>query len=130
MSSWLLLLCAAVFLGEAGKSLLRPLDTDNDGYRRHSIHSPYAESSAPGSSHSVPFGQVDDRENESLRFINGSTTQRSPSEDCNICIIEAPGGVSLIYWAPDEVNQTSLGNAAIGDSAGFPYTQIENGFTL
>ena len=61
---------------------------------------------------------------------NVSTTQRSPSEDCNTCIIEAPGGVSLIYWAPEDANVSSAGNEISDPQAVSQYTHVENGFTL
>ncbi|KAL8832229.1 MAG: hypothetical protein Q9191_000399 [Dirinaria sp. TL-2023a] len=56
--------------------------------------------------------------------------QSSPSEDCNICIIEAPGGVSLIYWAPEIANEASNGNGQGNGTADEPYTQVEAGFTF
>ena len=61
---------------------------------------------------------------------NISTTQRSPSEDCNTCIIEAPGGVSLVYWAPEDANVSSAVNEISDAQPVGPYTQIENGFAL
>ena len=58
------------------------------------------------------------------------STQSSPSEDCNLCIIEAPGGVSLVYWDPEIANATSNGNGTNTVSADEPYTHVESGFTL
>lgn len=72
----------------------------------------------------------EDYNNNLPRFSNTSTTQRSPSEDCNTCIIEAPGGISLIFWAPDDANGTSTGNGTSDRPADIPYTQVESGFTL
>lgn len=72
----------------------------------------------------------DRRRDGNLPFTNASTTQWSPSQDCNLCIIEAPGGVSLIYWAPDDLNGTSTGNGTINDNQDIPFTRVEDGFTL
>ena len=70
----------------------------------------------------------DDHRDSSL-IANTSTTWRSPSEDCNTCIIEAPGGISLVYWAPEDAN-LSAGNETSESQPVGPYTQVENGFTL
>ena len=63
-------------------------------------------------------------------ITNASATWPSPSRDCNLCIIEAPGGVQLIYWPPDDLNGTFTGNETINDNPDIPHTQVEDGFTL
>lgn len=54
------------------------------------------------------------------------TTTPSPTitGECGLCVIEATGGVQLIYWAPDDAPSDITYNH------NEPYTQVQNGFTL
>ena len=81
-------------------------------------------------SRSLCFVLERDNHQDSSLIANRSTSWRSPSEDCNTCIIEAPGGVSLVYWAPADANLSSAGNETNDSQPVGPYTQVENGFTL
>ena len=76
------------------------------------------------------FREGNNHENANVPFTNASATQLSPSRDCNLCIIEAPGGVSLVYWAPDDANGVSGGNGTVKDNPDIPHTLVEDGFTL
>ena len=62
--------------------------------------------------------------------VTSSNTFSSPSVDCNSCIIEAPGGVSLIYWGPEDVNNTAPVNQTSPSDEQEPYTLVEDGFTF
>jgi hypothetical protein len=55
-----------------------------------------------------------------------TTSAISAVGGCDFCIIEAAGGVQLIYWEPDDAAHPSN----ITYNAAQPYTQVENGFTL
>ena len=62
------------------------------------------------------------------RYTNASTsiTSAVATTACDFCIIEAAGGVQLIYWEPDDAESPS--NITYNEAQ--PYTQVENGFTL
>ena len=54
------------------------------------------------------------------------TATRTIGEDCGKCGIEAPGGVRLIYWAPDEEGE----DAPYAEGGANEVTLVEDGFTL
>ncbi|KAF6235844.1 hypothetical protein HO173_006039 [Letharia columbiana] len=52
---------------------------------------------------------------------------QAPADYCGLCIIEAPGGIRLVYWEPDGVG--SQGNVTANANPTQPYTTVDNGFT-
>ncbi len=60
------------------------------------------------------------------RYLNTTTSFASASTSCFKCGIEAPGGVRLIFWEPDQ----AAGPSNVSSIPGQVYTQVENGFTL
>ena len=50
---------------------------------------------------------------------------QAPADYCGLCIIEAPGGIRLVYWEPDDVGIQQ--NVTANPSQ--PYTIVDNGFT-
>lgn len=50
---------------------------------------------------------------------------QAPAGYCGLCIIEAPGGIRLVYWEPDDVGT----QANVTASPNQPYTIVDNGFT-
>ena len=64
-------------------------------------------------------------------YPNASISSLSPltrGGSCWKCGIEAPGGIRLVYWQPDNA-AVGGSNVTLGQSDALPYTQVENGFT-
>lgn len=55
-----------------------------------------------------------------------SSASPSNSGSCGLCVIEATGGIQLVYWAPEDA-----GNQTSASSPQNPvHVQVEDGFTL
>lgn len=75
----------------------------------------------------LPLGQ---RQYTSWSNLSTSTSASSAilsnSGSCGLCVIEATGGIQLVYWEPENAGN----NTGAASPQGQAHVQVENGFTL
>ena len=64
----------------------------------------------------------------SLPFNSTSTPPRPTDGSCGKCGIEAPGGIRLVYWEPDNAVKNGS-NITLAQNSSQAYTQVDYGFT-